>query len=106
MSDETVSADTFAAGLKATHLACRDFGHGWRPHTVHAIDGGYLRVFRCRSCRTERHQTLNTRGHVMQNRYVYADGYLAAHVEPGFSRDVFRLEAVLRFLDLDNRKAV
>jgi len=42
---------------------------------------------------------LSDRGHVVSNRYVYPDGYLAKGVEVGRGdRDAFRLEAIGRFL--------
>ena len=73
---------------QAKHLACRTDQHVWRPASVEVIRegrslGGYVRVMVCRSCRTERRQTIDTRGVVLSNRYVYADGYLAAKVQGG-----------------------
>lgn len=101
MSAETpVNAETFAEQLSEKHLHCRELGHTWRSFTVKwdASARCYDRQLRCSSCRTIRRQTLSDRGHVLSNSYVYADGYLASHVEPGFTRDVFRLESVLRTL--------
>jgi hypothetical protein len=59
----------------------------------------------CKGCRTQRIQTLDSRGHVVTNRYVYVDGYLASHVEQGFTRDVFRLESVHRWLESHEAQA-
>jgi hypothetical protein len=106
---ETVSVETFAHGLNDKQLACRDNGHAWRPSAVEVVRegrslGGYVRIFKCAQCRTERRQTLDTSGHVVQNGYVYANGYLAGNVEKGFTRDTFRLEAVNRWLDRHNER--
>lgn len=105
--EETISADTFAHQLGDKVLACRELGHVWRPHAVEIVRsgerskriGGYLRIMRCSQCRTERQQLLDSRGSVIRNGYHYPDGYLAAHVERGFTRDTFRLESITRWLD-------
>jgi hypothetical protein len=40
------------------------------------------------------------KGHVVSNRYEYADGYLAVGVEIGRGdRDTFRREALTRYLE-------
>lgn len=101
---ERVPVETFAHGLGDKVLACRELGHIWRPATVEVVRegrslGGYVRTFRCSQCRTERHQVLDSRAGIVNNRYVYPDGYLATHVDGGFSRDVFRLESISRWLD-------
>jgi hypothetical protein len=103
MSDTLVSPEVFAQSLSAKVLHCRELGHNWRPWTV-SLDRkshAYDRVLRCPSCTTERHQVLNAYGQVLSNRYVYPSNYLTAgKVERGtFNRDVFRLEAVSRWLD-------
>ena len=58
----------------------------------------------CQSCRSVRRQVLDRRGHVIRNGYKYADGYLATKVlnREGLSRDVFRLEALTRWLERTN----
>jgi len=105
---DVVDADTFAAGLSDRFLRCRELGHQWRPHAA-AYDpkaGVYDRVLRCGGCRTTRHQVLNSRGHVISNHYRYPENYLAKNLERGsYSRDVFRLEAVVRFIDHSSGKA-
>lgn len=105
----SVSVDTFAAALGDKVLHCRELGHVWRPLTV-SWDGGaaaYDRRLRCSSCRTVRIQVVTERGHVLSNRYVYADGYLAVGVEIGRGdRDTFRREALGRFLHLTNANEV
>jgi hypothetical protein len=51
---------------------------------------------------------LNAHGGVVSNGYVYPKGYLATHVEGVVSgrRDVFRLEAVIRTLDVADVRAI
>jgi len=74
----------------------------WEPesHTFH-------RRLRCSSCRTERVQLLNQRGHVITNHYVYPEGYLAKNVEGmAGNRDTFRLEAVIRTLNDSDIRAI
>lgn len=100
---QTVTVETFAAALPARYLRCRELGHVWRPHTVSREPGGvgFFRRLRCAECKTEREQLLDGSGHVVRNGYHYSDGYLAdSHVERGgYSRDIFRLESIIRFLD-------
>jgi hypothetical protein len=102
-----VSVETFAAGLNAKQLACRELGHRWAPLTV-SWDAGaraYDRQLRCSNCRTIRKQVLDSSGHVLRNGYDYAAGYLASNVEKGqLSRDVFRLEALTRFLSTEGKQ--
>jgi len=98
---QPISPETFAAGLTDKVLHCRELGHVWRPLTVSFDESAraYERALRCSSCRTVRSQVLDSSGHVIRNAYKYPDGYLAANVEQvGQSRDVYRVEAVLRFL--------
>lgn len=97
-----VSAESFAHSLSAKFLQCRELGHVWRPWTVDfdRKSRSFSRQLRCSSCRTVRQQILDSSGHVVTNSYRYAEGYMAKHLQPGtYSRDVFRLEAVTRFLD-------
>lgn len=106
-TDQT--ADQFAATLSDKFLHCRELGHNWQPHTAtyDRKSRTYDRTIRCRTCRTERHQLLDARGGVVSNGYTYADGYLASRVaETGtLTRDVFRLEAVQRALNVTERRA-
>lgn len=100
-----IDVTTFAASLGDKVLHCRDVGHVWRPLTVtfDSTARAYDRRLRCTSCRTVRVQLLTERGHVMSNRYLYAEGYLANGVQIGRGdRDAFRMEAVTRFLDSSN----
>jgi hypothetical protein len=102
-AEEPVSVESWAANLPQRYLRCRELGHVWRPHTVSREPGGagFFRRLRCAECRTEREQLLDSGGHVIRNGYHYSDGYLAdTHVERGgYSRDIFRLEAVVRYLN-------
>lgn len=101
-----VSVESFAHDLPSRFLRCRELGHVWRPHTVERdpSGGGFFRRLRCPECRTVREQVLDTMGHVIRNGYDYPDGYLAGNrVERGHhSRDVYRLEAIVRYLDKNN----
>ena len=92
--------DAWVHELPDKLLHCRELGHNWRPLTVSRHEsGGYDRRLRCPSCRTVRVQILTTRGHVMSNRYVYPDGYLAKGAgAQQANRDAFRVEAIERFL--------
>jgi hypothetical protein len=94
-----VSAETFAAGLSPKVLHCRELGHNWRPHVARweADSRTFYRELRCSNCRTIRRQVLDSHGHPRSNSYAYPDGYQAKNVERGtYSRDVFRLEALMR----------
>lgn len=98
---ETVTVDTFAAGLGDRVLHCRELGHVWKPLTVawDATVKAYDRRLRCSSCRTVRVQVVTGAGHVVSNRYEYADGYLAKGIEIGRGdRDTFRRVALERYL--------
>ena len=103
-STDHVSPETFAAGLTSRALHCRELGHNWRPLTASYDQAAraYNRTLRCPSCRTHRIQVLDSSGHVVSNHYKYPEGYSASKVEPGVGlsglRDVFRLEALSRFL--------
>lgn len=99
---EPVSVETFAASLPARFLECRELGHHWRAWQAQwdREARAYDRELRCSRCKTIRSQLLNESGHVLANRYRYADGYQAKNVESAvrISRDVFRLESLTRYL--------
>jgi len=101
--EPTVSIETFAHGLTEGFLACRELGHVWQPFTATYDDNAKVidRQLRCKRCKTTRVQLITMSGHVLSNHYRYANGYQATNVETGvrYSRDVFRLEAVTRFLE-------
>jgi hypothetical protein len=96
-----MSPETFAATLSQRQLHCRELGHNWKPLTVSwdRKARAYDRQLRCSMCRTIRRQVLDSSGHVLRNGYAYPDGYLATGVQKGITRDVFRLEAITRFLE-------
>ena len=102
-SDDIVSGEEFAKNLNARQLDCRELGHKWKPWTVNwdRKQRCYDRRLRCSSCKTVRKQVLDSRGAVLKNSYEYPDGYLAGRdVRVGeLSREVFRLEAIVRYLN-------
>ena len=104
---DTISVDTFAATLPDKLLHCRELGHTWRHWGASEEPAAhcYVRTTRCSSCRTLRHWVIDYAGHVISSHYTYPDGYLAKHVEPGLTRDPFRLEAIQRELAKPHRKA-
>lgn len=95
-------AESFASSLSTKALHCRELGHEWRDFTVSydAKSKSYDRALSCRNCRTIRRQVLDRSGHVVTNSYKYPPGYLATTVEDraSLSRDVFRVEAITRWL--------
>jgi len=98
---EPIAAETFVGDLSDRTLHCRELGHQWKPLTVSwdRTASVYDRRLRCPSCKTIRVQMLTDHGHVVSNRYVYPDGYLAKGVTVGdLNRDMFRMEAIQRFL--------
>lgn len=100
MTEETDPA-VFAHSLTDKALHCRELGHVWRPLSAvwDSAAKVYDRQLRCSSCRATRSQTMTESGHIVSNRYVYADGYLAKGVHVGRSnRDAYRVEALQRFL--------
>lgn len=95
------NATDFVGDLTDRLLHCRELGHTWKPLTVSwdPESRSYDRRLRCPSCRTVRRQLLTSTGHVHSNRYDYPEGYLAKDVDAHtLSRDLFRMEAITRFL--------
>ena len=102
------AAADFVGDLSDKLLHCRELGHTWKPLTVHwdRDSSSYDRRLRCPSCRTVRIQLLTSTGHVHSNRYQYPDGYLAKDVQPGtYNRDLFRMEAITRFITASEERA-
>jgi len=102
--DNVIPVETFAAKLRSGQLQCRDQGHTWAAHTVRVLTNrgrvvAYERTMKCRSCKSERTQLLDSRGGILRNGYHYTDGYLADHVQRGFGREVFRMESLSRFVE-------
>lgn len=102
MDDGPTTAEEFAHTLPDRLLHCRELGHTWKHNTVSYDEKArcYDRSLRCSSCRTIRVQVLDSRGHVIRNGYKYPDGYLVPGTVDriGASRDAYRVEAVVRFL--------
>jgi hypothetical protein len=91
----------FAEQLPEKFLLCRELGHNWRPFTASRYrDGGFLRILKCPRCRSERHQELSSRGGVVANKYVHAEGYLHKGQGriTGDGRDVLRLVSLTHTL--------
>lgn len=103
MAEQPQSLEGFVHGLTEGYLACRELGHQWQPFTATYDETARVidRRLRCRRCKTQRSQLITMAGHVISNHYKYAEGYQAKNVEKGvrYSRDLFRLEAVTRFLE-------
>lgn len=109
MREQTaISVDTFASSLSDRVLHCRELGHSWRALTARwdPESQSYDRRLRCSQCRTVRVQLLTERGHVISNRYIYADGYLATNVDGRNDRDVFRRVALERLLSATARETI
>jgi hypothetical protein len=79
-------------------IACRIYGHSWRPLTVTRDNSGYTVMQRCSSCTNRRVQEMDFRGFAGPWRYVYREGYL--------TKDLGRIgsdgRAVLRLAALRN----
>jgi hypothetical protein len=107
--DSFRDAEDFASSLTTRQLHCRELGHEWRDDRVSydPKSKSYDRALMCRNCRTIRRQVLDRRGHVVTNSYKYPPGYLATQVEDraSLSRDVFRVEAITRWLTTHQDKA-
>jgi hypothetical protein len=83
------------AGLTDLHLSfihCRTYGHSWdeftpltRPNRVFS----WQTHLRCTRCTTERHDSYDTLGEVVQREYKYVEGYALAEK---LTRAQFRLE--------------
>lgn len=89
----------FAANLTISFLLCRDIGHNWRPFGAqYMADGYYERVLRCTRCKTERWETITTRGSKNGTHYKYPDGYQHKGLGRivGDGKDALRLESILR----------
>jgi hypothetical protein len=83
-------------------LACRDFGHSWRPLTASwNADNTITRRLRCVRCSVERHQLLTSEGYIVSGGYSYADGYQIKGVGSLTTDDraVLRKTNVLRGLE-------
>lgn len=57
-------------------LVCRDLRHVWSPFDAWKEGRNYIRVLRCTRCGSQRIQTLDNQGYVMDNRMKYSSGYV------------------------------
>lgn len=94
-------------GLPEEFLACRDYGHLWRPRSARYMPeaNGYTRTMACGRCHAERDQDLTASGGIVSGHYSYAEGYVAPRGQGrlgGEARDSLRLESVLRLLGRDS----
>lgn len=72
-SDIEVAANSWSDG----QIACRVYGHNWRPLTVRHRPGVFTILQRCNRCSNERQQQINEQGFPLdQWRMTYRDGYL------------------------------
>lgn len=93
--------------LPEEFLACRDYGHLWRPRSAryNAEGNHYTRTMACGRCHTERDQDLSASGAILSGHYDYADGYTAPRGQGRLgteARDSLRLESILRLLGADS----
>lgn len=88
-------------------VRCRTLGHRWDDYSPSGMLRplfGYRVSLRCSSCRTQRHELVNSRGQVLAREYRYADAYTIEGGEDRPSRDEWRVELVRRRV-LDVRPA-
>jgi hypothetical protein len=88
----------FIEALPDAYLLCRELGHTWKPWRASTDGRAYDRVLKCPRCKTERHQVLTMRGHVVSNRYEYPERYLTKGLGSlsGDDRDSLRLASLTR----------
>lgn len=95
--------ESFAKGMRVSHLQCRELGHNWRPWVARydSEHNAYERALRCTRCRTERWESIGLSGAKLGARYVYPEGYTAPEGMGrivGEGRDALRLESLTRSL--------
>lgn len=86
--------------LAEEHLRCRDIGHVWHQYRVKRVRGGFERSMFCRSCKTNKHQFLSTRGEILASNYTYNEGYQfrgLGRVQAD-GKSVLRLESLNRIM--------
>lgn len=92
---------TAVHGLAEEFLRCRDIGHVWHQYRVKRVRGGYERSMFCRSCKTNKHQFLSSKGDILASNYTYNDGYQfrgLGRVQAD-GKSVLRLESLTRIMD-------
>lgn len=107
MKETPPSLDEWLDDLPDRFVGCRELRHQWQYfRAAREENGTYYRVLRCRNCRAEREQTLDSRGFPVSTRLKYPDGYLAPK---GFGRldadDLaqLRLHAIVRHINKDGK---
>lgn len=73
-------------------LMCRDLLHSWEPETAWVTFEGYIRVFVCARCATQKYQSLDREGYIIKSEYHYPEGYM----RPKGKRMTKRFRAELR----------
>lgn len=69
-------AETGMHSYNAEYTDCRDIGHQW-DERYSAWEGNQMdRMTHCERCGTERYESFNRLGALLNRRYVYAEGYL------------------------------
>lgn len=70
----------WAEALPERFLICRDINHRWGGYRAYregkGRNAGFTRILRCGLCRTEREDTLDSRGYKIGTKYHYPEGYL------------------------------
>lgn len=77
-------------------VACRIYGHGWKPLSVTRDSSGFTVTQRCTSCGNRRVQAMDFRGFAGPWTYIYKEGYLTKDLGRIGSdgRAVLRLAAI------------
>ena len=85
-------------------LNCRTYNHNWVPSQAAWEEGGSILhvVHSCERCTTQKHMEMSQSGHVYNQWYEYADGYLSKGLGriAGDARDLLRITSVTRTFDL------
>lgn len=77
-------------------VACRIYGHSWKPLSVTRDSNGYTVTQRCSNCTNRRYQAMDFRGFAGPWSYIYRDGYLTKDLGRigADGRAVLRLAAI------------
>lgn len=93
-----------AREMDEAFLRCRDMGHNWRQSRVEKVGRGYERTLYCSGCKTNRMQTLDSRGAVTHTRYDYAEGYQIKGIgRMGDAKGALRLVSLQNAIDHSSR---
>lgn len=88
-------------GMDPDHVACRDFNHSWKDFGAkwYPSLNYYEQILRCLRCGTQKFRYLSKTGHVLDQHYEYAPGYLMPQGMGRLStedRDSIRLASIKR----------